>query len=349
MNGREIIKQTLRFNSPERAGIDLWCLPWVKENYPKELSALLEEFPNDIIWVPNCYTGIDKTIYDFYSGQGALHQPGKATDEWGCTFTNLMRGIVGEVKDPPVKEWKDIDKVKIPYDYLSIDKEKVNSFCKSTDKYVLAGVTDGNMARPFERLQFIRGSENLYIDLYEKPRELFDFIEKLHDFYKKIYELWCETDIDGICFMDDWGSQRSLLISPNLWVEIFKPLYKDYADIAHKHRKDIFMHSDGYILDIYPHLIDIGIDAVNSQVFCIGLENLKQYKGKISFWGEVDRQHLLPKGSLQDVEDAVKRMHDNLYNNGGVIAQCDFTIGAKPENVKKVFETWRDIYESRNN
>ena len=86
-------------------------------------------------------------------------------------------------------------------------------------------------------------------------------------------------------FMDDWGLQKGLLMNPALWVEIFKPLYKDFIDIAHKNNKKIFMHSDGYILDIIPHLIELGLDAVNSQVFCMGLENLKQFKGKITFWG----------------------------------------------------------------
>jgi uroporphyrinogen decarboxylase len=143
--------------------------------------------------------------------------------------------------------------------------------------------------------------------------------------------------------MDDWGSQRSLLINPGLWIEIFKPMYKDYINIAHKYGKKIFMHSDGYIVDIYPHLIELGLDAVNSQIFCMGLESLKQFKGQITFWGEIDRQHLLPHGTLEDIENAVNSVKDSLWQHGGVIAQCEFGPGAKPENIYKVFETWNKI------
>jgi hypothetical protein len=143
--------------------------------------------------------------------------------------------------------------------------------------------------------------------------------------------------------MDDWGAQNSLLISPDTWVEIFQPLYKDYIDIAHRAGKKIFMHSDGHTLAIYPHLIALGLDAFNSQIFCMGVENLAPYKGKITFWGEMDRQHLLPSGSTGDIRDAVKQLHDTLWQDGGCIAQCEFGAGAKPENVRAMFAAWDEF------
>ena len=50
-------------------------------------------------------------------------------------------------------------------------------------------------------------------------------------------------------------------------------------------------------------MIELGLDAFNTQIFCIGLEQLEKYKGKITFWGEIDRQHLLPEGSTEDIEN----------------------------------------------
>ncbi len=103
------------------------------------------------------------------------------------------------------------------------------------------------------------------------------------------------------------------------------------------------MHSDGYILDILPDLIEIGLDAINAQIFCMGVKRLgERCKGKITFWGEIDRQYLLSYGTAEEVINAVKSVHEALYDNGGVIAQCEFGPGAKPENVYLVFETWND-------
>jgi hypothetical protein len=120
-------------------------------------------------------------------------------------------------------------------------------------------------------------------------------------------------------------------------------MYKDYIDIAHKYEKKIFMHSDGYTLDIIPHLVELGLDAFNCQIFCMGVEKLAYYKGKITFWGEIDRQYILPNGSVEDVKKAVISVREALWSNGGCIAQCEFGLGAKPENINAVYEQWNEF------
>jgi uroporphyrinogen-III decarboxylase len=196
--------------------------------------------------------------------------------------------------------------------------------------------------RPFEQLQFLRGSENLYLDLADPPAELLAFMRELHAFYCEVLETWAGTAVDALRFMDDWGSQRALLIAPALWRELFKPMYRDYAQIAHSHGKKLFMHSDGHIAAIYPDLVEIGIDAVNSQLFCMGLEDLAPFAGRITFWGEIDRQHLLSDGTPAEIDRAVRRVHANLWRQGGCIAQCEFGAAARPENVRQVFASWND-------
>jgi uroporphyrinogen-III decarboxylase len=140
--------------------------------------------------------------------------------------------------------------------------------------------------------------------------------------------------------MDDWGAQRNLLIDPAVWKARFKPLYKDYVDIAHKHGKKFFFHSDGDTLAIIPELIDLGVDAANLQIFAIGVDNLAQFKGKITFWGEMDRQHLLPHGSANEIDAAVSKVYDTVWKDGGAIGQCEFGPGANPANVRRLFESW---------
>jgi uroporphyrinogen decarboxylase len=149
------------------------------------------------------------------------------------------------------------------------------------------------------------------------------------------------TDIDAITWNDDWGAQRAMLISPMLWRQIFKPIYRDYINLAHSRGKYAFMHSDGYIADIIPDLIELGLDALNSQLFCMDIEDLgRRFGGKLTFWGEIDRQHLLPYATTRKIDEAVQRVRSALYHNGGVIAQCEFGAGARPENVCQVFKSW---------
>lgn len=142
--------------------------------------------------------------------------------------------------------------------------------------------------------------------------------------------------------MDDWGSQNALLISPRQWRAIFKPMYREYCEVARKAGKKIFFHSDGWILDIYEDLVEIGVDAINSQLFCMPIEQIgRRFKGRITFWGEIDRQQILHFGTPADVRQAVARVRTALEDaRGGMIAQCSWCRCDPAENIAMVYEAW---------
>lgn len=160
-------------------------------------------------------------------------------------------------------------------------------------------------------MQYLRGTENLFMDTLIESPEYFKLMEIVEDFYNTYLDEWLKLEVDGIIFGDDWGSQRSLLISPETWRKQYKPLYKRFFDKVHTAGKFVFMHSDGYILELYDDLIEIGVDAINSQVWCMGLDKVaEKCNGRITNWGEICRQHILPEGSVEDVIDAVHKMKE---------------------------------------
>jgi hypothetical protein len=333
MTSRELVSKTLDFGSPERIPRQLWLLPWAEIRYPSESAMIRERYPDDIVQSPPFFKTPLRT-------RGREYEPGVFVDEWGCRFENRQRGVIGEVRDPLLKDWKDLDSVRPPVERLSVDVRKVDGFCASTEAFVLARTG----VRPFEQLQFLRGPANLFLDLASPPDELLSLIERIHGFYREEMELWAGTAVDALFFADDWGSQTSLLVSPALFRRLFLPLYRDYADIARRSGKRLFMHTDGNVTDILADLVEIGVDAVNSQLFCMDIEELgRRFAGKITFWGEIDRQHLLAFGTPGDIRAAVERVAGALYREGGVIAQCEFGVGALPENVAAVFEAWNNL------
>jgi len=330
MNPRNLVKDTLQFASPPRVPRQLWILPWAEAHYPHELAAIRRQYSDDLVGAPACLTVPLRTSGDQY-------QAGYYVDEWGCRFKSIQPGVIGEVKEALLKDYAGLEQLRTPDELLSVDVEQVNAFCRSTDRFVLAGV----VPNPFERIQYIRKPENIYTDLMDNRDGLTALLNKVHQFYLKVFDIWVKTEVDAVSWNDDWGAQRSLLISPKLWRQIFKPIYKDFVDLSHSYGKYAFMHSDGYIADILPDLIEIGVDALNSQLFCMDIEDLGQrYAGKITFWGEIDRQRLLAFASPVEVAAAVQRVRKALYHNGGAIAQCEFGAGARPENVAQVFQSW---------
>ena len=336
MTSRELIMSTLEFRNTEgRVPRQLWTLPWATERYPEMIGKMNRDFGWDMGGPATVYAR--KTI-----AKGDPHGIGEYTDEWGCVFTNIQPGVIGEVKKPLVadEEWADADKVHIPEELLSFEVEQVNEECRKHRDLFLISPT---LARPFEQLQFIRGTVNLYMDLMDPPQAMLHFMEKMHEFYCRLFEKWAETEVDALMFMDDWGSQQDLLISPELWERYFMPMYRDYIDIAHRHGKKIFMHSDGNTIRILPKLIEMGLDAINTQIFCIGVEKLRQFRGKITFWGEIDRQYLLPYGTREEIDAAIEQVYNTLWQDGGCIAQCEFGPAGNPQNVYRVYEKWNEM------
>ena len=334
---RRLVRDTLNFESPHRIPRQTWILPWAEQKHGPWIREYREAFPDDLVFAPAVYRNPPRLTGDKYTA-------GLYIDEWGCEFQNPHDGTMGVVKGPLIADWSDLEDFAPPDAVLSLDREAVDSFCRDTECFVLAGTWQ----RPLERFQFIRTMEQSFMDLVERPSGMFDLLRKIDDFYLKEVDLWASTDVDAVCLMDDWGTQTGLMTSPEVFREIFKPMYRRYADLAHQHGKYLFMHSDGYILDIIPDLIEIGVDALNSQVFCMGPDVLGQrFRGSITFWGEIDRQDILPNGTREDVKGAVRSLWENLSADGGIIAQCEFGLEAVPENVRAVMEEWDRISKSK--
>jgi len=330
MISRDTVRRTLERDSPPRIPRHLWLLPWAENHHPDMVRRLRREYPDDLVSVPHPYRSP-------LPEEGDPHRPGIYVDEWGCRFANVQDGMIGIVQEARIQDWNDLEDLADPEATLDLDVERVNAFCRSTDRFVLAA----SRVRPFERLGFLRTLERVLVDLLEQPPGFRALLDRVHRFYLREMEAWASTEVDALCVADDWGSQHGLMIAPDLFRRVFKPLYRDYAEIAHRHGKYLFMHSDGHIAEIIPDLIEVGVDALNCQIHCMGVEALgARFRGRITFWGEIDRQHLLPYGSRPDIRRAVEAIREHLYDRGGVIAQCEFGPGARPENVLEVFRAW---------
>jgi uroporphyrinogen decarboxylase len=317
MTSRERVKKALNYEEVDRVPFE------------REMEGIISD-----IGTPQITFGMGRT-------RGVYGVKGTRIDAWGCIWEAAEDGVAGEVRHPILTDWSLLDSFQPPWDVLEqADLSMVERQCEKSDKFMINMFCD---LQPFQRMQFLRGTENLFMDLAYGDIEVFRLRDMVHEFYLKKVELLANTNVDGIHVEDDWGTQLALLVSPGLWREFFKPLYRDYCEIAHSKGKHLVFHSDGNITEIIPDLIEIGVDAINAQLDCMDVEKLAgRFHGKIAFWGGFDRQYLLPFGTVEEVRSEVRRIAGAFfkYKRTGIIAQCFFDKGGREENILAYYDEW---------
>ena len=241
-------------------------------------------------------------------------RPGTGTDEWGAVWENIGVCKLGEVKSFPIKEWSDFN----PADAPDIAEERrwsglAGARERAGDQYLLAsGIS------LYERVHFLRGLENTWTDLYTNPDDLRGLIERLVAMNLYAIERYQVAEADGFIFCDDWGLQDRLMISPEKWREFWKPAYARVYAAARAAGLQTFLHSCGYITDILPDFIEIGLDVIQmDQQENMGLDKLAGFAGQITFWCPVDIQATMCRGSLDEIRAYCHRLVDTLGTPAG--------------------------------
>ncbi len=176
--------------------------------------------------------------------------------------------------------------------------------------------------------QDLRGYESFMIDLMLNKPLAHRMLSKQVEAYLPRIDRYLEAVgeyLDIIQVNDDLGSQNGPLVRPDLYREMIKPYHKRlWQYIKGKSGRPLLLHSCGSVYDLIPDIIDIGIDALNPvQVTAANMDTkkLKREFGKdLTFWGGgCDSQRVLPRGTVNEVKDEVRRRVEDLAPGGGFV------------------------------
>ena len=172
----------------------------------------------------------------------------------------------------------------------------------------------------------VRDLEDWYISPLIRPDFIKEVFDRQTDIAVKNLKMFYEAVGDRISVIvlcgADFGSQQSLMLSPDVFREMYLPYYKKMTDWIHVNTKwKIFKHCCGAIEPLLPLLIEAGFDIINPvQVSAAGMDPqvLKnKYGDRLVFWGGgVNTQSTLPHGTTNEVKEEVKR-HVSIFNNSG--------------------------------
>lgn len=256
----------------------------------------------------------------FDSPWGLFLPPGETgKDPWGVTFS-YPKDQIGSfpLHDAEHKVLKDITEwrnyVKAP-EVPTSDEEWASAVghAKSVDrndKFVATIFCPGI----FERTHHLMGMEDAMMALYEEPEamhELIDYIVEYELAYAK--EAIARLQPDCLFHHDDWGSQRSSFLSPEMFREFLLPAYQRLYGYYKANGVELIVHhSDSYAANLVPMMIEMGIDVWQGVMKTNNIPELvKQYEGQITFMGglhsgEVDFPGWTHENCTKHVEEACK-------------------------------------------
>ena len=255
----------------------------------------------------------------------------------GCHYWDLAKSPLAEatVEDLDRYPWPD------PSD-LSRTKGLAEEAKALHDNTNYAFVGDGGFKSFWELAWTMRGLEQMLTDLVVN----LEFVTALLDKLLEINIAATGPFLDAVgryiqVFRtgDDLATQTGLLMSAKTYRTLLKPVYKRYLDfVRSKTDARIFYHSCGNITDLVDDLVEIGITTVNPvQVSALGdTAALKvRFGQRVTFWGGIDTQHVLPHGSVADVEAEVRQRIHDLGPSGGYLAGAVHNIqpDVPPENI----------------
>ena len=213
-------------------------------------------------------------------------------------------------------------------------------------KYAI--VADFGVPGFYETSQKLRGYENLACDLLDDTDFIRSLYDRLLELQKKFFGNYLEQVgkyVQVIGYADDLGMQDRPQISPEIYRTVIKPYHKKIFKFIHEHTDaKILLHSCGAIFPLISDLIDAGADILNPvQIRAKDMdpEKLKESFGdKVSFWGGIDEQHILPNGTPEEIYAEVEKMAKIMGKNGGYIIAPGHNIqdDTPPENIVAMYE-----------
>ena len=211
-------------------------------------------------------------------------------------------------------------------------------------------VVSGISGVVYEICWYLRGLEQWFCDLMTTP----EFCEAMLDQTLRFWMDWFRVFLDEvgdvvdvIMIGDDLAGQNGPLFNPELYRRLVKPRHKRLVQyIRSRTRARIWYHTCGSCLVFIPELIDNGVDILNPvQISARNMDPVelkRRFGQQLVFWGGgVDAQHILPRGTPEEVAENVRQNLRALRPGGGyVFNNCHNIQGeVPPENVVALFDT----------
>jgi uroporphyrinogen decarboxylase len=306
MTRKERMRKALFYETIDRAPSQINYTAAVGQSMAAFFDVSLEQLPH--------YLGNHMMRVNLSHNEKLSDDESSRFDWWGVGFDTKEEGYftatspLEAVQDLDTYHWPD------PHD-PDLLKDAEETIATSGEKYFV--VPNLGFAL-FERAWALRGFEQFFVDMATDPSYAGLLLDRISEIQLALIHRYLDLGVDGAYFGDDYGAQKNLLFSPRMWRALIKPRLARLFLPFKERGLPIIMHSDGQIQKILPDLLEIGLTTLNP----IQPEVLdhawlqEQYGGRLSFYGGISTQTVLPYGTTDEVRTAVFSVMHKLAPQG---------------------------------
>ena len=168
----------------------------------------------------------------------------------------------------------------------------------------------------FELTHNLMGFEDALVAYLEEPEAMGELLDVLTEYKLEYLKLLIDhVHPDMIHIHDDWGSKKSLFVSPETWRQLLKPRWARIYDYMHSRGVLVQHHADCVCAPIVEDMAEIGVDV----------------------W-----QGIIPQNDIKAVQ---KRLAGRMGLQGGLdCTPFDYAGGWNEEEVRRLVRTVCDAY-----
>ena len=257
----------------------------------------------------NQYEAIKLLFHPYFLHAGGVSKGDiNVVNAWGVTNSfpeNVPGGFPVHTEDKivikDIEHWRDY--VKAPP--LKFTDEEWGMFKGMYDAVDGSQTYKAPFVAPglFEQTHHLSEISNALTYYLTNPDEMHDLIDYLTEWELELAEGICKNlKPDAMFHHDDWGSEKSTFMSPDMFADFFVEPYKKIYGYYHDHGVELVIHhADSYAATLVPYMIEMGIDIWQG---CMESNNLpeliKKYGGKITFMGGIDNKSVDFTGWTQE-------------------------------------------------
>jgi uroporphyrinogen decarboxylase len=342
---RENWLRAVEFRYPAWIPCSVSLSPITWKTYRRDLDEIVRAHPR-------IFPEYELTGPNFYDEMPVVYRYGEYyRDNWGCVWYNQQEGLEGQVVEHPLADWRNLATYRLP-DPLVLDEREPRDWTKTAADLATRRerglLLHGSAGRLFDRLYFLRGFENLMLDIAEGRPELSRLIAMLEEHEAVLIERWLSLGVNVVSFHTDIGTQRSLMIQPASFRRYLKPMFSRLFRRCRDAGAHVSLSSDGNLLAIVDDLIECGVSVHDPQLRACTLPGIAQaYKGRLCANVDLDRQgfpFMTPAEIRQQVKEVVDTMA--LPEGGLMLLAAFFGADVPLRNIAALCEAMEDYCRS---